>query len=87
MRFIIEGYVNQIKSDDIIKFASSNNISISEEEALFLKELLKSHLDDVLSGNDAEVLQIIESRFDNFRKWKIYIWFIKIDIRVICNSF
>ena len=37
MRFIIEGYVNQIKSDDIIKFASSNNISISEEEALFLK--------------------------------------------------
>ena len=47
MRFIIEGYVKQIKSDDIIKFASSNNISISEEEALFLKELLKSHLDDV----------------------------------------
>lgn len=71
MRFIIEGYVNQIKSDDIIKFASSNNISISEEEALFLKELLKSHLDDVLSGNDAEVLQIIESRFDNFRFTKM----------------
>lgn len=71
MRFIIEGYVNQIKSDDIIKFASSNNILISEEEALFLKELLKSHLDDVLSGNDAEVLQIIESRFDNFRFTKM----------------
>ena len=71
MRFIIEGYVNQIKSDDIIKFASSNNISISEEEALFLKELLKSQLDDVLSGNDAEVLQIIESHFDNFRLTKM----------------
>lgn len=71
MRFIIEGYVNQIKSDDIIKFASSNNILISEEEALFLKGLLKSHLDDVLSGNDAEVLQIIESHFDNFRFTKM----------------
>lgn len=71
MRFIIEGYVNQIKSEDIIKFASSNNILISEEEALFLKGLLISHLDDVLSGNDAEVLQIIESHFDNFRFTKM----------------
>ena len=70
MRFIIEGYVNQIKSEDIIKFASSNNISISEEEALFLKELLKSHLDDVfewkrcrgITNNRGVVLTIFDLR-------------------------
>ncbi len=77
MNNLISLYINKLSLNDIFSFASKNNISLSNEEAIFILDFIKKNWQEVLSNPDFLEIEQYKSRFseENFLKIKKLIIF------------
>jgi len=62
MNYLIKNYFYKLKNEDIVKFALENDIVISMEEANYIYNIIKDNIDDLLSGNESEILKDISNK-------------------------
>lgn len=69
---LIRAYVNKISLNDIFKFATSNEVNLSSEEAKFILDFMKKNWEIFLNNPDSLNLDNYKSQFseENFLKVK-----------------
>ncbi len=67
---LVESTINKLSLNDIFNFASKSNINLSNEEAQFILNFLKSNWYILLKKQDISVLDKYKDNFssDNFTK-------------------
>ena len=67
---IIDLYIRNLKLDDVINFASKNNITLSNDEATFTYNFIKNNYKEVLKNKNSFNLNEYKEKFseENFKK-------------------
>lgn len=60
---IIEKYINNLTKEDIIKFATNNNLTITNEEINFVYSFIKCNYKDILANPDSFDITIYKNKF------------------------
>ena len=61
-RLLIENYIKQISKQDILEFASKNNIQLEKQEQDILYHYLKNNWQDLLYGNSRSIFKELEEK-------------------------
>lgn len=64
MNYIIEKYIARITLNNINDFALKNNIILSEKEQKIFYNIVKNHWQELINGNDEEIIQYLKSELD-----------------------
>ena len=59
---LIENYIKQISKQDILEFASKNNIQLEKQEQDILYHYLKNNWQDLLYGNSRSIFKELEEK-------------------------
>lgn len=62
---LIESYIKNITLNDINKFASSNNISLSNENSNKIYKYIKNDWKTIIFGNPCNILNDLKHSFNN----------------------
>lgn len=65
MNNIIESFVNNMKREDIIKFANKNNLSATDAEVDFVYSFIKSNYKDVLKDPNKFDITLYKNNLSN----------------------
>lgn len=61
MNILIKKYINNLTIDKLNEFMIKNDINLSNDELIFLLELIKTNIDDILV-NSSKYLNIIKEK-------------------------
>ncbi len=61
--FFIKRYIDKLTIQDVKSFATSNNIILTEEQSIYIFNLIKNDWQQILN-NDTYVLNKIKEKFD-----------------------
>lgn len=77
MHNLISLYINKLSLNDVFNFASKNNITLNNEEAIFILDFIKKNWQEALANPDSLKIDQYKSRFseENFNKIKKLIIF------------
>lgn len=69
MNILIKKYINNLTIDKLNEFMINNNINLNNDELVFLLELIKTNIDDILV-NSLKYLNILKEkiRINEFNK-------------------
>lgn len=78
MNNLLKKYINNLTTNKINDFCVKNNINLNNDELIFLLDLIKNNIDDILI-NDSKYLDLIKNKFneDNYNKIKNLFLFYK----------
>lgn len=65
MNHAIELFINNLKKEDIIKFANKNNLYISDHEVEFLYSFIKNNHKEVLKNPKSFDITLYKEHFSN----------------------
>lgn len=68
--FFIKRYIDKMTIQDVKNFANSNNVILSQEQLVYVYNLIKNDWKQILN-NDTFVLNKIKEKFDNETSKKI----------------
>lgn len=71
MKNIIISYINKITINNINEFAIKNNIYLSENELKYIHKTIKENYDQILKGNDEEIIDNINQNIKHPNNIKI----------------
>ena len=63
MNILIKKYINNLTIDKLNEFMIRNDINLSNDELIFLLELVKTNVDDILV-NSSKYLDIIKNKIN-----------------------
>ena len=64
MKYFIRKYVQNLTSNDVLKFASKNNVMINNTEAEQLLFYAKNNWEDLIYGDPLPIIKDLETKFD-----------------------
>lgn len=69
---IIERYMNRLKKEDVLNFAVSKNVFLSEEELNFTYDFIKKNWQDILRNPNLFEIDRYKNKYseENFKKVK-----------------
>ena len=68
----IKNYINGITTHDIKDFATKNNISLSDEETIYLYNTIKREWYNIIFGDPNPILKDLQNHFDSNRYQQLY---------------
>ena len=72
-QFLIKEYINRLTKEDIIKFASTQGISLEKEELEVIYEYIKKHYMTFIYGNPKTYLEELKKKVKPFTYNKIIV--------------
>ena len=64
-RALVENYIENLTSEDVINFASNDNVTVTEEEANLFIKTVKENKDDIFAGNGQKHLDSLKGKVSN----------------------
>lgn len=76
MEYLIKEYIKKLEVKDIKVFAKKKNINITESDAIILYTYVKKHYQEIIDGNDKEIIKELKERLspNTFKEaYKLYL--------------
>lgn len=64
-RGLIENYIENLTSDDVINFAKNDNVTVTNEEADLFIKTVKENKDDIFAGNGQKHIDNLKGKISN----------------------